>query len=68
MSHVRGSGTPSSAWIEFVPPDDPQDLGWWVKCPRCGKRIRNLRMARGSHAAWCLKHSSQSPSRPEDRP
>lgn len=42
-------------WIAFDPPDEPDAAGRWVKCPRCDRAIRNLRMAKAAHASWHFK-------------
>lgn len=50
-------------WIEFIVVGDD---GLWLICPRCRKKVRNLRMAMGSHAAWCLKHPAPPLRSPEE--
>lgn len=41
----------SRPWIEFIVRAGERK----VQCPRCGKLIGPQRMARGAHAAWCLR-------------
>ena len=43
----------TKTWIEFVPIPGTEK----VRCPRCGKEIGQQRMARGAHAAWCLRNT-----------
>lgn len=45
-----------SDWIEY---EAIPGFSQWVKCPRCGKPVRSLRMGRASHAAWHLKQDAE---------
>lgn len=51
----------SRPWIEYIPQPGTEK----VRCPRCGKLVGHQRMARGAHAAWCLRQAPSDPSGPK---
>jgi RNA polymerase-binding transcription factor DksA len=51
---------PNEKWIEFIPIREGK-----VKCPRCGKEIGHQRIARGAHAARCIKQTQNDVHSPD---